>query len=61
MLKQTDSTATQQKRRLQVAIEIPQEVEAALRKEATRGFRSLSKEVAMRLIRSVQQPQGVEA
>lgn len=61
MLKSSDSIATQPKRRLQVALEIPKEIEAALRKEAAQGYRSLSKEIAMRLIRSVQANHAAQA
>jgi len=61
MLKQAHSIGEQQKRRLQVALDLPPEVEQRIRKEATDGFRSLSKEIAKRLIESVKEAQPASA
>ena len=53
MLKPSHCTTEPAKRRMQVAIELPPEVEVTLRNSAKEGFRSVSKEIAMRLIQSV--------
>lgn len=54
MLKQSDCTDAQPKRRKQVSLDLPIEVELHLQKKAKEGFRSLSGEIAMRLTRSVE-------
>lgn len=53
MLKQADSTGDQAKRRKQVSLDMPPEVEEHLKKKAAEGFRSLSSEITMRLAHSV--------
>lgn len=60
MLKQPHSTESTPKRRLQVALDLPPEVEQRLRQEAAGGFRCIAKEIAMRLVQSVRQ-QGAQA
>ena len=65
MLKQIHSTSAAQKRRTQVALDLPLVVEQHLRSGAANEFRSLGKEIAMRLVQSVrqeaQQLQGTQA
>lgn len=54
MLKQSHSTGANTKRRKQVSLDLPPEVEKHLKQKAADGFRSLSSEIAMRLAHSVQ-------
>ena len=62
MLKERHSTGEQQKRRLQVALDLPPEVERQIRQGATSGFRSISKEIAMRLVQGAKSSnQGAQA
>ncbi|WP_349816745.1 Arc family DNA-binding protein [Comamonas sp. NoAH] len=55
MIKYPHSTVLGSKRRTQVGLELPVEIEEFLRQRAQSEFRSFSKEIAMRLIRSVEQ------
>lgn len=62
MLNQVHSTGAQAKRRKQVSLDLPQDVEEHLKKKAAEGFRSLSSEITMRLAHSVRtETKGVQA
>lgn len=62
MLKQADSNGAQAKRRKQVSLDLPLDVEEHLKKKAAEGFRSLSSEISMRLAHSVRtEAKGVQA
>ena len=57
MLKQGNSIGAKAKRRKQVSLDLPPEVEEHLQRKASEGFRSLSSEIAMRLMQSVRSEQ----
>ena len=45
------TTKTAKKRPLQVALNLPEDVEMRIRQHAEAGFRTISKEIVMRLMR----------